>query len=589
MCGAQRLTVSKTVTGGRLLAVTAVGILGACRSDSATGVPAVDAIPVGQQFTVNGAPEMKLEGGASGADYLLVAYNASTIADTLLSATITGTGLRTAPSASLMVGASPTFGTPDVQGGGLTRGLAPDETFHARLAELARAEVPKRLAGTRAWFAARQPGAAVMSGGFRIAPSYSALPSTVAVGDVVRMNVNGNDFCTNPIYHGLRVKAIGTKSIVLADTLNPAGGFTDADYRRFATRFDTLVYPLDVENFGEPTDIDRNGRIAILFTRAVNELTPPNSRSYVGGFFDSRDLLAVAGSQRTGKPCPGSNEGEMFYMLVPDPTGAINGNVRRTGFVDTLTTAVLAHEFQHLINAGRRIYINTAAQDLEVVWLNEGLSHIAEELLYYRESGKTPRSNLTDADIRVNSRATYPFWKADASSNFARFIEYLQDPASNSPAADNDSLATRGATWSYLRYAVDQKGTDEAAIWRAFDNATTLGLTTIQVALGTDPLPLFRSWALANYLDDSGFTTDPLYSHKSWNFRDIYNNTYINLGFPLRVTALVENTSATVRVRGLSAAYYRVSVAAGQSARLAFSATGAAPNANLNFIAVRTR
>lgn len=567
----------------------ALGILGACRSDSATGVAPVDGIAVGQQLTVNGAPEMKLEGGASGADYLLVAYNASTSADAFLSATITGTGLRTAPSASLMADVSPAFGAPELQGGGLTRGLVPDEKFHARLAETARAEVPRRLAGTRAWFAARQPAAAVMSGGFRIAPSFSALPSTVGVGDVVKLNVNGNDFCTNPIYHGLRVKAIGTKSIVLADTLNPAGGFTDADYQRFATRFDNLVYPLDVENFGEPTDIDHNGRIAILFTRAVNELTPPNSGSYVGGFFDTRDLLPVTPTSRSTDPCPGSNEGEMFYMLVPDPTGAINGNVRRTGFVDTLTTGVLAHEFQHLINAGRRIYINTDARDLEVVWLNEGLSHIAEELLYYRESGKTPRSNLTDADIRVNSRATYPFWKADASSNFSRFSTYLQDPSSNSPAAGNDSLATRGATWSYLRYAVDQMGTDEAAIWRAFGNSTTVGLTTIQLALRTDPLPLFRSWALANYLDDSGFTTDPLYSHKSWNFRDIYNNTYVNMSFPLQVTPLVESTPATVRVRGLSAAYYRLSVAPGQSARLAFSANGAAPSPSLNFIAVRTR
>ena len=110
-------------------------------------------------------------------------------------------------------------------------------------------------------------------------------------------------------------------------------------------------------NFGAPCDIDDNGKIAILFTRAVNELTPANSPSFVGGFFFPRDLFP-AHAAPTFDVCATSNEGEMFYMLVPDPTGAINGNVparlRRQ-----LTTGILAHEFQHLINAGRRMYVNT--------------------------------------------------------------------------------------------------------------------------------------------------------------------------------------------------------------------------------------
>jgi hypothetical protein len=279
----------------------------------------------------------------------------------------------------------------------------------------------------------------------------------------------------------------------------------------------------------------------------------------------------------------------MFYMLVPDPNGTINGNVRRTGFVDSLTTGVLAHEFQHLINASRRIYVNTNATDFEVVWLNEGLSHIAEELLYYQQSGKSPRSNLSDADIRVNSPSTYPLWKADASANFSRFLEYLQDPAHNSPTAGNDSLPTRGSTWSFLRYSVDQVSTNEAATWTAYDNSVDTGLTTIRFALQMDPSTLFRTWALANYLDDTGYTTDPVYSHKSWNFRNIYSNTYVSLGgYPLVVNPLVDNTPASTRVRGLSAAYYRLSVSAGQSAQLTFSTSGAG-GANLSFIAIRIR
>jgi len=73
-----------------------------------------------------------------------------------------------------------------------------------------------------------------------------------------------------------RVVAKSARAIVVADTGNPAGGFTDADYRGIAATFDTLVYPVDVRHFGEPTDLDNNGRSIIFYTRAVNELTPAN-------------------------------------------------------------------------------------------------------------------------------------------------------------------------------------------------------------------------------------------------------------------------------------------------------------------------
>jgi hypothetical protein len=113
---------------------------------------------------------------------------------------------------------------------------------------------------------------------------------------------------------------------VLADTTNPSGGFSTADYQRFAARFDTLVYPLDVTNFGAPADIDKNSKVVLLFTGAVNALTPPKSTSYVGGFFFGRDLFPTDSTAEFGEGCAGSNYAEMFYLLTPDPTGSINNN-----------------------------------------------------------------------------------------------------------------------------------------------------------------------------------------------------------------------------------------------------------------------
>jgi hypothetical protein len=291
------------------------------------------------------------------------------------------------------------------------------------------------------------------------------LPVSLKVGDLVRLNVNGNDDCTNGIYHVARVEAIGDKSMILADTLNPTNGFTTADYKRYAADFDTLIYPIDEGAFGAATDIDNNGRIGIIFTRAVNELTPAGPGPYVGGFTYSRDLFPVVATSRADG-CATSNQGEYFYALAPDPSGLVNGHKRSTAFVDTVVKPVLVHELQHLINASRKIYVNTAADSLEVSWLDEGLAHIAEELLFYRESGTLPRTNLDVPAIQARVRGPQAF-NEDMSGNETRYGarapstgSYLLNPAGNSPYADNDDLSTRGAAWNWLRYLADQKLTN---------------------------------------------------------------------------------------------------------------------------------
>ncbi len=279
-----------------------------------------------------------------------------------------------------------------------------------------------------------------------------AASGELKVGDIVQLNVNGVDGCDNAVMHPARVVAIGAKALVVNDTLNPKNGFTTADFERFAARFDTLVYPLDVAAFGAPTDIDKNGHVVIVFTRAVNELTARNAGTYVGGFQFSRDLFPHVTTARTDA-CAASNQGEYFYLLAPDPQGTINGNVRTAAFVEQATTSVLAHEFQHLINASRRLYVNNA-DDFEDKWLDEGLSHVAEELLFYHESRLSPRRNLASAT--VFSAPVAQAYAQDMRSNGTRYRNYLAAPQRNSPYASDDSLATRGAAWSLLRYTADR-------------------------------------------------------------------------------------------------------------------------------------
>ena len=325
-------------------------------------------------------------------------------------------------------------------------------------------------------------GACKSDSGVAPAPSGDAIANPrgpLNLGDLITLNVNGDVACSQPVYHPARVVAIGSRAIILSDTLNPKGGFSTADYQRFAARFDTLVYPLDVENFGEPTDIDKNGHVGILFTRAVNELTAPRSAQYVGGFAFSRDLFPTTKTARA-EACPSSNEGEYFYMLAPDPLGTINSNVRSAAFVDSVTTAVLAHEFEHIINASRRLYVNNTSA-FEEKWLDEGLAHIAEELLYYRESGLAPRSNLDLNAVRSTLALRLAF-NGDMSGNASRYKTYLAAPAGNSPYSPNDSLPTRGAAWSFLRYAVDRVNATDG--FAAGSGQTVTGAGDVTLAPG---------------------------------------------------------------------------------------------------------
>ena len=41
--------------------------------------------------------------------------------------------------------------------------------------------------------------------------------------------------------------------------------------------------------------------------------------------------------------CPGSNEAEMFYLLVPDPTGTVNQNIRKKADVAMMPSTKLRH------------------------------------------------------------------------------------------------------------------------------------------------------------------------------------------------------------------------------------------------------
>ena len=413
------------------------------------------------------------------------------------------------------------------------------------------------------------------------AARLSVRAAPLEVGQRLVLNAS-TSACTNPSDRVGFVRAISERAVIVADSANPEGGFTDDDYQAFAIAFDTLVYPVNVENFGAPADIDENGRSLIFFTRAVNELTPAGDSSVVGGFFFGRDLLPerMAG----GLPgCAGSNQAELFYLLVPDPAGIVNDNVRSKAQVARGTIGVLAHEFQHLINASRRLFVNNA-REFEVTWLNEGLSHIAEELLFYRASGLGPLQNI-DLERLRSSRRILDAVNAYQVSNLLRLGEHLEEPERNSPYQLDDDLATRGSAWALLRYAADQKTPVQQPVWFALVNNIEVGLANFTKVFG-EGVPRVRDWTVSVYTDDALPNAPQPFREPSWNYRSIY--PALAGGYPLRTRQLTGSSPASVTLAGGGAAYFRFAVA-GNTSVVRLTSQGRSVPASVEAALARTK
>jgi hypothetical protein len=141
------------------------------------------------------------------------------------------------------------------------------------------------------------------------------------------------------------VRAVTGRAVVYVD-VDADAALSDQDISYYGALFDDPIYSTNVEVFGAPSDIDGNGRIVILFTPRVNELTPRNESSFVAGFFYGCDLVARS-------RCSGTNQAEIFYSVVPDPGGRWSDS-RSQAIVRAAVPPVLAHEFQHMIHFARR-------------------------------------------------------------------------------------------------------------------------------------------------------------------------------------------------------------------------------------------
>jgi hypothetical protein len=515
-------------------------------------------LEVGQALTLEGeqAERIPLPGNATGADYVIVPFLGSDLNATV-TVGIQGATLVDAvgsPSGRVSRDAPTFLGHPALGAAAATA------RFHERLRrwEIEELEPELRSMSPRVAEARSRPASA------------PAAPAP-AVGDVLTLRtINGAaaNFCEAPLMRDGRVAAVSSRAIVVSDLASPVQ-LSDVDLAAVASEFDALVYPVDVEHFGEPSDVDANGRVIIFFTPVVNDRE-------AAGFHFAGDLFSQL-------DCPASNEAEIVYILSPDPSGQTAVQVSYDA-VRRIASGIVAHEVQHLINASRRIYVNNASQ-LESVWLNEALSHIAEELIFYEATPFGPGQNLDLDDLRSVLDATNRFIAADLFF----YASYAADPTAATLTGPVDE-PTRGAMWAFLRYAADLEGRPDTEFFHALVNSTTRGLANLNRVLRTgDALDLMQAWTASVFSDDHVDGVPDFLTQPSWNFRSILPVLTDDGAFPLDLQVIqTGGGQVQVALNGGSSAFFRVAVGGLRTGEVKLDVSGSSADA-LRVTVIRSR
>ena len=318
-----------------------------------------------------------------------------------------------------------------------------------------------------------------------------------------------------------RLRFLGRHLGIYVDTAT-ATAFSDLQLEQLGKLFDDELYHTGVDAFGPESDIDRNERVLVFMTPRVNALVPAGdcaTKGYVTGFFYGRDLLPSLSN---------SNAGEVFFSMVPDPGGQYSCS-HAVPDVMRIVPGTFVHEFQHMISFFHHVVAR--AGDSEEHWINEGLSHIAEELVsrLYERRYPAPLGRSTPFQLFPDSASAF------ISPQMLNTYIYLNNTAKHSVTtfAGSGSIEERGAAWLFLRWLGDQKG---EAIYQRLVQTSRTGVANIEARAGEPFARLFGDFSIAVYADSlPGLRRDvvvPRYRFVSRNLRQLMAGQAAISGFP---------------------------------------------------------
>lgn len=487
-----------------------------------SGVPVVlspgeDSVFVGP----GGVDCIQLPPSTIGEEYELVASPVPSSGFVSLQLQVTGRQPLGSPSVVPPPATTTLTGATASQSGGTPRSLlAPQYALDTRLRELER--------GLRGQMRRASAGTA-----FSL---QSAMVPTV--GDTMTFQ-NSCFSSSGPITAVAR--SVSNNAAVFEDTV-ASGAYTTAEYDSIAANFDNVIFPTDTVYFGVPGDIDSNGRVILLLTAFVNSLSPPYNIGVVAGFFCPLDI----GS---------GNNAEMFYLTVPDPAGVLNNGQGPPGELDKtfarrIIDGTVAHEFQHMINA------QVGGGAVSDVWINEGLSHLAEEVVGHATLGFTPGSELATAQLGADFATFEKYYIA----NFGNLGRYLGSPSSPALLLQIDpgapaTFRMRGAGWAFVRYVLDQyatPATEAGLVQQLILDGSPNAQTAVENTFGINFERTVAEWNAMLGVEDRTDLGGPVRSAltlTSYRLRDVYDvlmNGTIVSPYPLAPPTALQSANLDV-------------------------------------------
>lgn len=377
----------------------------------------------------------------------------------------------------------------------------------------------------------------VLAEGVNLSLGRNDLP---AVGSTRQFQVLNSLTASPSTYSTVTARLVfaGDNILLYVDQATPGvanGGVADASYATLGAQFDDDLYPIAARTFAASSDIDGNRRVFVLFTPVVNGLSTDRAEcgGYIAGFFNGADL--VASNTR-------ANRAEIFYGAVPGAAISSVASCRLSvNAWQRSTPATFIHELQHLISYGQHVLSRGGAS--EDIWLNEALSHVAEELggrLY--EQRFPPPSGRTDP-AQLFPDAAQGFLPPNFSNAYD-FFRSSTEFSLTSPTAFG-TLEERGVGWLFLRWLGDQRG---EAIYGQLVQTNRTGTANVEQVAGEPFTRLFADYVTAVLLDDfpgaDASRINPRWQFTSRDLRAIYarlnaiDRTNFPVPYPLDLATL---------------------------------------------------
>jgi hypothetical protein len=361
---------------------------------------------------------------------------------------------------------------------------------------------------------------------------------------------------------GARAKGISQKVAIFVDTLAPAGGLDSVQLANITRQFDTLLYAIDTAAFGRESDIDANQVVMVLMTNTVNKLVTAaecNQSGFVAGFFFGLDIDPTYSDDSR------SNKGEVFYSIVADPAGTLSCQ-HSAAEVQAFVPVTFVHEFQHMISFNQHVLVR--GQNGELLWLNEGLSHYAEEL--------AGRSHEAVADARVANCTLGTLACRFYAGNMLNAYDYLDSTGHHFllPTEGIGSLGERGAAWLFVRYLVDRYAagptlSDWNTFTRSLVRTSQVGVANVEAATSDQFEDIVSRWGLANWVTDLG-SAPPELKYDSWNLHALFSSLHTQRAdlfpkvYPVSPTVSAgRDVELTGTLRSGSPVYHRATQPAG--------------------------